>query len=377
MKLLFLGSLALIFFAYVGYPACLYLWARISPRPIRKSSITPSVTIVMAVRNEEENLPAKLRNLEALRYPAELLEVVVVSDGSSDRTNRILDDWQASYRRAAAIFAERQGKSSALNQGVARAHGEIICFTDARQSIAPDGMLRLVENFADASVGCASGALVISESGAVRRSSARENGAGLYWELEKSVRHWEGLIGSTVGATGAFYAVRKSLFASFPRGLILDDVFLPLQIARQGSRVIFDPEAIACDAYVPGPGQEFRRKVRTLAGNYQLLQMAPWLLTGSNPVLVQFVCHKLLRLLVPFALLGALIASLWLRTGLYGLALALQAVFYLLAVLTILGPRLGRPSRVSKIAVEFVVLNAAALGAFVYFITGRKALWVR
>lgn len=377
MKVLFAGSLALIFLAYVGYPVCLYLWTRIRPRPIRKAPLTPSVTVVMAVRNEEGNLPAKLRNLEALRYPAELLEVVVVSDGSTDHTNRILGDWQATRRRAAVILAEDEGKASALNQGVERAQGEIICFTDARQSIAPNGLLRLVENFADPSVGCASGALVISDSSAGRSAAARENETSLYWELEKSVRNWEGLAGSTVGATGAFYAIRKSLFSPFPRGIILDDVYLPMQIARLGSRVIFDPHARAWDDVNPGPGQEFRRKVRTLAGNYQLLQMAPWLLTGSNPLVVQFVCHKLLRLLVPFALVGALVSSLWLRTGVYGVGLALQAAFYLLAALTIWRPQLGRLSRLSKIAVEFVVLNAAALVAFLYFITGRKVLWAR
>lgn len=376
MKLLFAGSLALIFLAYVGYPACLYLWTRIRPRPIRKSPFMPPVTVVMAVRNEEGNLPAKLRNLEALRYPAELLEIVVVSDGSADDTNQILSAWQDARRCVAVILPEHEGKANALNQGVARVHGEIICFTDARQSIAPDGLLCLVENFADPSVGCASGALVISDSGA-GHSAARENRASLYWELEKSVRHWEGLVGSTVGATGAFYAIRKSLFVSFPRGVVLDDVYLPSQIARKGARVIFDPEAIAWDRFTPGPGQEFRRKVRTLAGNYQLLQMAPWLLTGSNPLLVQFVCHKLLRLLIPFALVGALVSSLWLRTGVYGVALALQAAFYLLAALTIWRPKLGHLSRLSKIALEFVVLNAAALVAFLYFITGRKVLWAR
>jgi cellulose synthase/poly-beta-1,6-N-acetylglucosamine synthase-like glycosyltransferase len=372
VKVLFVVSLALIFFAYAGYPACLLVWTRIWPRPIRRSAIFPSVTVVMAVHNEEINLPSKLLNLAALRYPAELLKVIVVSDGSTDCTNQILAAWQESTRQA-VLLAEHQGKANALNQGVARAQGELICFTDARQTLAPDGLIRLVENFADPSVGCASGALVIID----QRSTPSNNDVSLYWQLEKSIRNWEGLSGSTVGATGAFYAIRKSLFLPLPAGIILDDVYLPIQVARQGSRVIFDSQAVAWDDFTPSPKQEFRRKVRTLAGNYQLLRIAPWLLTGSNPLLVQFVCHKLLRLLVPFALVGVLVSNLWFRTGLYGLALVLQAALYLLAALTIWRPKLGRISRLSNVALEFVVLNAAALVAFLYFITGRKVLWAR
>lgn len=372
MRVLFAVSLIVVFLAYAAYPACLYLWAKISPRPIHRGRIFPSVTIVMAVYNEEKNLPSKLRNLGDLCYPAELLEIVVVSDGSTDQTNQILKAWQNSSRKA-VILAENQGKAHALNQGAAQAQGELICFTDARQRIAPGGLIQLVGNFADPSVGCASGELVMID----QLPASTEEGGGLYWQIEKSIRNWEGLAGSTVGATGAFYAIRKSLFLPLPIGTILDDVYLPLQVARQGSRIIFDSHAVVWDDLAPSPKQEFRRKVRTLAGNYQLVRIAPWLMTRSNPLLVQFVCHKLLRLLIPFALMGALVSTLWLRTGLYGLALTVQAAFYFLAVLSIWRPRLGRVSRLSNIAVEFVVLNAAALVAFVYFITGKKVLWAR
>lgn len=372
MKLLFVASVGLIFFAYAGYPVCLYFWARLWPRPIRRASIFPHVTIVMAVHNEGENLPRKLLNLAALHYPAELLEVIIVSDGSTDQTNQLLITWQNSSRQL-VILTEHQGKANALNHGVAKAHGEIICFTDARQSIVPDGLNSLIANFADASVGCASGALDMNDEHSVPSTS----GVGLYWQLEKWIRNWEGLAGSTVGATGAFYAVRRSLFLKLPVGTILDDLYIPLQVARQGSRVVFDPQAVARDDFTPTPKQEFRRKVRTLAGNYQLLQIAPWLLTRSNPLRVQFICHKLSRLLVPFALVGVLVSTLWFRTGVYGLALVFQAAFYALAISTILRPNIGFNSRLSNIALAFVLLNAAAFVAFIYFITGRKAVWAR
>jgi biofilm PGA synthesis N-glycosyltransferase PgaC len=372
MKVLFLVSVGLIFFAYAGYPACLCLLARFRPRPVRRAGIFPRVTIVMAVHNEEKNLPRKLRNLAALQYPAELLELIIVSDGSTDMTNPILSAWQSSSREA-VILTEHQGKANALNQGVAKAHGEIICFTDARQSLAPDGLNNLIANFADPSVGCASGALVMGDMNA----AAITTGVGLYWQLEKWIRNWEGLAGSTVGATGAFYAVRKSLIMPLPVGTILDDVFIPLHVARQRSRVVFDSQAVAWDEFTPSPKQEFRRKVRTLAGNYQLLQIAPWLLTRLNPLRVQFACHKLARLLVPFALVGVLVSTLWFRTGVYGLALVFQAALYALAILTLLRPKIGFISRLANIALAFVVLNAAAFVAFIYFIVGRKAAWAR
>ena len=372
MKLLFWLCLSLIFFAYAGYPICLYLLARYWPRPVRRARIFPKVTIVLAVYNEEGNLLRKLDNLAALDYPADRLEVIVVSDGSTDQTNKILAKWQGSDRRV-VILTKHQGKANALNHGIAQAHGEIICFTDARQIIASDGLKNLVANFADPSVGCASGELVIRE----KHSAPSSEGVGLYWRLEKHVRNWESLAGSMVGATGAFYAVRKDLLLPLPIGTILDDVYIPLQVARQGSRVVFDRMAVAWDDFTPSPKEEFRRKVRTLAGNYQLLQLAPWLLTRSNPLRVRFVCHKLLRLLVPFALVGVLVSTLWLRQGIYELILVLQIALYALATLTILRAKIGFLSRLSSISLTFLVLNAAATVAFVYFITGRKAAWVR
>lgn len=326
----------------------------------------------MAVHNEERNLPHKLLNLGALDYPADLLEVIIVSDGSSDQTNQMLSTWQNSMKQV-VILTDHHGKANALNIGITQARGEIICFTDARQLIAPEGLRNLMANFADSSVGCASGALVMIGE----QRAPFPSGVSMYWRLEKWIREWEGLAGSTVGATGAFYAVRKSLFLPLPVGTILDDVYIPLQVARQGSRVVFDSRAVAWDGSTPGSKQEFHRKVRTLVGNYQLLQIAPWVLTRSNPLRLQFICHKLLRLMIPFALVGILVSTLYFRTGVYGVALAFQLAFYALGILTMLRPKIGFTSRLANIALAFVVLNAAAFVAFIYFITGRKVAWAR
>jgi len=203
------------------------------------------------------------------------------------------------------------------------------------------------------------------------------DGVGLYWRLEKRIRKWEGLAGSTVGATGAFYAVRQDLLVPLPPDMILDDVYIPLQVARQGMRVVFEPRAQVWDQQAPGPRQEFGRKVRTLYGNYQMLQLAPWLLTRSNPLRLQLICHKLLRLFVPFALLGVLFSSIWLRPRMYEVAFMVQMFFYALAILTVLRRRFGFLSRLSNISLAFVVLNTAAAVALIYFISGRKVAWAR
>ena len=171
--------------------------------------------------------------------------------------------------------------------------------------------------------------------------------------------------------------MRKSLLSPIPLGTILDDVYIPLQVARLGHRVIFEPQAVAWDDLRPDAKQEFQRKLRTLFGNYQLLQIAPWVLGSSNPLRLQFVCHKLLRLLAPFALLGVFLSSVWLSKGIYELAFVLQLVFYALACLSVFPAKLGIVTRLSNISLAFIVLNTAAAVAFIYFITGKKALWTR
>jgi biofilm PGA synthesis N-glycosyltransferase PgaC len=373
MTLLFWSSLALIFLAYAAYPAWIYFNARFRPRPVQRASIFPSVTILLAVHNEQMYLPAKLQNLAKLDYPADLVHVIVVSDGSTDESNKILAAWEKIDNRRTVILTDHCGKANALNRGLAEAKGEILVFTDARQAIAPDGLKCLVSNFADPTVGCVSGELIAGQD----RNSTFSEGVGLYWRLEKKIRNWEGLAGSTVGATGAFYAARRSLLSPLPQETILDDVYIPFQVIRQHQRVVFDPRAHVSDYLKPSPKQEYRRKVRTLLGNFQLLQLDPWLLTRSNPLRFEFICHKLLRLFVPLGLMGLLISTIWLRTDIYRLVLLIQLIFYSLAALSIFQSKGGIVSRLANISLTFIVLNTAAAAAILYFITGKKAAWAR
>jgi len=373
MTLLFWSSLALIFLAYAAYPVLIYFRVLFRPRPVQRANTFPSVTILLAVHNEQLCLPAKLQNLAKLDYPADLVHVIVVSDGSTDETNKILGAWEKIDNRRTVILTNHCGKASALNHGLAEAKGEILVFTDARQAIAPDGLKSLLSNFADPTVGCVSGELITGQD----RNATFSGGVGLYWLLEKKIRHWEGLAGSTVGATGAFYGARKNLLSPLPPETILDDVHIPFQVVRQGQRVIFEPKAQVSDYLKPSPKQEYRRKVRTLLGNFQLLQLDPWLLTRSNPLRLEFFCHKLLRLIVPFGLVGMLISTIWLQADIYRLVLVLQIVFYSLAALSIFHAKGGIVSRLANISLAFIVLNTAAAVAMIYFVIGKKAVWAR
>ena len=372
MKWLFWVSLAVMAYAYGGYPLSLYLRTRARIRLVRPAPIFPFVSVVVAAYNEEQVLPAKLQNLRALNYPVDHFEVVVVSDGSRDATNRILEAHQQRNVRS-ILIPEHEGKASALNRGIHAARGEIIVFTDARQILERDAVRRLVENFADPSVGCVSGELMIGEP----RTAAAGDGIAQYWALEKRIRQWEGATGSVIGATGALYAVRKELVAPLPLDTILDDVFIPLHVVRQGSRVIFEPGARVYDPLKPSLKREFQRKVRTLTGNYQLLRLAPWVLTRANPVRIEFISHKLLRLLVPFALLTILVSSVMLPGTFYEICLGLQLAFYGLGGLGLGYRRAGFLGRLANVALTFLVLNSAAVVALVNFLTGKKEVWVR
>src|SRR3984885_12330973 len=374
MKWVFWASAVVIAYAYVGYPLLLWVRSWWSPRPVMRGTSTPAVSAVMVVRNEEAVIGPKLQNLLTLDYPPEQLEVVVVSDGSNDGTAAVLAEVQKNGCRVRTLLKpESRGKAAGLNDAIGMARGEVLLFTDARQPIEPGALRLLIENFGDPEVGVASGELMLGDPA----SGETGKGMGLYWRIEKKIRELESASGSVAGATGAIYCARRELLDPLPEGTILDDVLLPMQVVRRGSRVIFDARARAWDSPDLGSSREFARKVRTLSGNYQLLQLAPWLLGSGNGIRFEFISHKLLRLVVPFALVALLVASLFLPTPFYRIALFAQLAFYALSLVALGGMKIGPLSRIADPARTFVVLNSAALVAFVNFVTGRKAVWIR
>jgi poly-beta-1,6-N-acetyl-D-glucosamine synthase len=368
MKLLFWGSLIVISYAYFGYAVWLLVRVYIGKRPVQKGVYVPTVSIIMAVRNEEVNLPPKMDNLRRLNYPREQIEIVVASDGSTDRTTQILREQLPPV--VIVVLEDPGGKARALNAAVAHAKGQILVFLDARQFVEPDAISELVSCFADSTVGAVSGELLLEDNGV-----NPQEGLGIYWKIEKTVRKLESASGSVVGVTGAIYAIRRELYTMIPPGTILDDVFVPMNVVRQGKRVVFEPTAIARDRLFVDKGKEFSRKVRTLTGNYQLLRLAPWLLSPSNPLLFRFVSHKLLRLLVPILLPLMLITSGIAGGPFYGVIFWLQVIFYVAAACGYLIPSATRFKPVG-IAKTFVMLNVAAALALYNFAVGRKEVWL-
>ena len=358
----------LIAYAYAGYPILLLAIARSKPQPISKMEIYPSVSIVMAARNEALCLQKKLENLYELTYPRQLLQIVVASDGSRDETETILR--QQGEQLTTVVLKEGVGKALALTAAVEEARGDILVFLDVRQSVNTNAIQELVANFHDTTVGAVSGELLLQEVTGSRPKDA----VGLYWRIEKIVRKLESASGSVVGVTGAIYAIRRELFFGLPAGLLLDDVLVPMRVARAGKRIIFEPKAVAHDVVFLEPGREFARKVRTLTGNYQLLNLAPWILSGSNPLLFRFVSHKLLRLAVPVLLVCCFVSSLFAAGLFYRTLFVAQVLLYAMAVLGSLLP-FSKRYRVIAVATTFVTLNAAAAVALYNFLIGKDEVW--
>ena len=367
MELLFWASLGVVLYVYAGYPVVLEVWRRFARRAtIVEAGATPPVSVVIAARNEAERLPGRVENLLGLDYPPRSLEIVVVSDGSTDGTRQAVAPWtQPSVGReprVRLIEIDAAGKAAALNAGVEAATHDILVFADARQRFASDAVRRLVGRLADPAVGAVSGELVLDcEEGA--SASTIADGVGAYWRYEKWLRARESEIDSTLGATGAIYALRRACWQPLPPGTILDDVLAPLRAVLAGWRVVFEERARAFDSAAPDAAAESRRKTRTLAGNYQLLALEPrLLLPGVNRVWLQFVSHKLGRLLVPWALVGLFVASLALAasSAVYLSAAVAQGLFYGLALY---GGHLERQARQRHLPARARVSEGKAVNA--------------
>lgn len=372
----FLTALLVVAYTFAGYPLLLAVWARLAPKPLQRAGHDPSVAIVVVVHNGAQLIERKIASCLGQEYPADRLRIVIASDGSDDGTNDIVGSFDPGRVRLLP-FQTRRGKAACLNDAIASCDEEILVLTDARQALHPQAVRRLVDNFADPLVGAASGQLVFE------RDDITDFGEGMdaYWRYEKFLRRAESRIHSSVGVTGAIYALRRSCFRPIPADTILDDVLIPMNAVAQGRRVLFVDDAIAYDRPSRNLAQEKLRKVRTLAGNFQLLAAHPWLLAPwRNPIFFQFVSHKLMRLLAPVALLVAFVANAALAADPAGgvpwrLTFAAQLAAYVLAVLGLLSPTANR-NRLVKLASAFLSLNWFVILGFVEFVSNRDAhLW--
>jgi cellulose synthase/poly-beta-1,6-N-acetylglucosamine synthase-like glycosyltransferase len=298
---------ALLFFIYAGYPALAALIASLRARPVRRQRIEPPATILVIAYNEAERIGQRIENLLALDYPPGRVDIVVASDGSTDATVERARRYEA-LGVAVMAFPQRRGKPAVLNDVVPALRGDIVLLADARQRFDSQSLRALVANFADPQVGAVSGELMIEPSPG---GAAAGQGAAFYWRYEKFIRSAESRMDSTIGATGAMYAIRRDLFEPIPTDTLLDDVVVPLRIVRRGYRVLFEAEAKAFDRPASSAQQEFARKARTIAGCFQLFARERWLLAPwRNRLWFATVSHKGLRLTLPILHLGLLIGNI-------------------------------------------------------------------
>jgi len=372
-EVIFVVSLLVLVYTFAGYPLLVALWARLRPRTVIRGPAQPSVAIIVVAYNEQARIKAKIETCLAQDYPAGKFRIVVASDGSSDATAGVVRSF-ADKRVTLLEFAARRGKAACLNDAAAACDEEILVLTDARQTLNAGAVRSLVENFVDPEVGAVSGELVFVNPD----MTPFAQGVDAYWRYEKFIRQSEARVHSAPGVTGALYAIRSRCFRSIPAETILDDVAIPMLAVRDGYRAVFDTRAHAFDLVAQAPAEERIRKVRTLAGNYQILMLMPWILNPlSNPIFIQYVSHKVLRLLAPVAMLGLLLASaaLALESRLFAVVLALQSFGYAIPGIQAMVPAAGR-WRLVKIVSAFVLLNWYSVLGMRQFLTGRNAhLW--
>jgi cellulose synthase/poly-beta-1,6-N-acetylglucosamine synthase-like glycosyltransferase len=368
----FWTSAAVLGATYFGYPLVVFLLSRFVRRStFATDGMQEPVTLIIAARDEEEVIGQKLRTCLDQDYPEDLLKIIVVSDGSTDGTIDAVKKL-GSPRISIIAVPSAAGKASALNEAMSSADTEIVVMSDARQALDPYAVSRLVRWFSDERFGAVSGDLHFPS----RPERGIERAAAMYWSYERRIRESEARIDSCIGATGALYAIRRALWKPLPSGLILDDMFTPMQIALQGYRVQYETEAAATDRLPISPGQEFRRRVRTLSGNYQLVEAMPELLIPwRNRLWIQFMFHKIGRLVSPLALFLTFVASAFIPGKLYSVLFAAQ-VFVWIGGLGLrsewLPPFLRRPHGVLR---TFALFQVAAAVAFWRFVRHDYDVW--
>ncbi len=365
--LLFLLGAGFAAYVVAGYPLLLAALARFRSKPIRKRFEPLRVTVLMAVYNGEKWIRAKLDSILQQNYPRDRVQILVISDGSTDRTEAIATEFRAAG--VECLRVPHGGKALALNAGMARATGDVLFFTDVRQPLHPEALRHLVACLGDPNVGGASGEIDIATGGA-----SGEADVGLYWRYEKWLRQKLTETGSLLVATGCIYVLRRTVARPLPPDTLIDDAYLPLSAILEGYRFVFERQAIAYD-YPTALHTEFRRKVRTLAGLYQLVGNYPRLLNLFTSTGFHFFSYKLSRVLLPYAMLLMAASAFWLPAPWAAVTLAVQAFFYGLAAIDHWVPAGSLVKRLSSVCRTFVVMLAAGLCAAAILFVPASRLW--
>ena len=370
VEIVFWLTVAALLYTYVGYPLLLVLMSRLCGRPVHRSDFTPSATVIITAYNEERDLAAKLENTLALDYDSNLLEVIVASDCSTDRTDEIAREFAA---RGVRLHRqpERLGKTAAQNGAVEQARGDVILFSDATTDYEPDVLHVLMSSFADPTVGCATGRVIYTD----RAESSVGHGTRSYWGYEFLLKKHESNVCSLIGVCGCMYAVRKSAYVPLYHEAC-SDFLIATKMVEQGLRAVYEPAAVCREETNERADKELKTRVRIVTQTFSDLWRNRSMMNPlrSGFYAVELISHKVMRYLVPLFLIIILVTSAVLapRSVSYAIALIAQICFYGAAVLAWMLERVGLPSRLLAVPQYFVLANLASLIALYKFISGER-----
>ena len=368
-EIFFWSSVGIPLYAYFGYPVVLAGLQLVVRRRVRRRPIEPSVSLLIPAYNEADVIERKIQNSLALDYPKDRLEIVVVSDGSTDQTAELASRLADDQHIRVFDFQPNCGKINALNSAVPRLRGEIVVFSDAPALLNPDSLRKLVSNFADPEVGAVSGKYTVIKADEVNIGESED----FYWKYETFLKVQESKISSTLGGHGHLHAIRKALYPFPPAGTINDDYVIPVSVLAKGYRAVYEPSAIVYEEAHEMTG--FRRRVRIMAGNLQQLREMKGLLLPLRPLPLFFLLsHKLARILVPFAMVAAFFGNLPLiRSRLYLWLFLGQTLFYCFAAA---GTKVQIKPKLLMLPYYFCMINAATFLGIYYAVTShRKMSW--
>jgi cellulose synthase/poly-beta-1,6-N-acetylglucosamine synthase-like glycosyltransferase len=374
MITIFCLSLSILVYVYIGYPLLVWGLARLFGREPHRDDVTPSVTLLIPAYNEEAHLEAKLKNSLALDYPKDRLTIVVVDDGSTDRTDEIATRFR-SQGVVLRSMREHVGKTAMLLRVVPLLRDEVVVFSDASSELESAALRQLVRSFADPRVGAVSGLYRLKISG-----DLRGQGEGLYWRYEAFIKRQESALDSILGAHGAFYAIRRERFQPIDGTMVNDDYLIPMRIVAAGFRAVYEPEAVAWEREAASVEGEFARRRRIAVGNCQQIAELHRMLNPFTRgwVAFCFFSHKVLRTIAPFFMLSLFFSSAWLPQPIAGALVSLQALFYASALAGYVCQRRGLTIQWLSPPFYFCLGNLAMLAGLLKFCFSRQPLaWER
>ena len=362
-QIVFWLGLAVPVYAYLGYPIVLLLLRRLIHQPVKKAPFEPFISILIPAYNEAEMIGQKIEKCLTLDYPKDRMEIVVACDGPKDNTAEIAKRFEDGVRVRVLDYKENCGKIGNLNKSIPELKGEIVVFSDAAALLYPDSVRLLLENFADPKVGAVSGKYVVIKADEVDIGRSED----FYWKYETFLKVQESELSSTLGGHGHLHAIRKALYPYPPPGTINDDYIIPVSVLGKGYRAVYEPKAIVYEEAREMTG--FGRRVRIMAGNIQQIREIRSVLNQPLPLFF-FLSHKVIRLAVPFGMVAALIANLFLLDDqIYQLLLAGQAVFYLMAVV---GTFVKLSPKILMLPYYFCMINASIFVGLYHAMTSRR-----